>query len=329
LSRQGVSGSPSTSTPAPALQQLGKSEPARAPVADNRHTRRAATSVKGPQRSRKARTGERHEAWRRRRERADDRHLARLAKRFNDAGCDVTPNGFRVIPKWVWAVCCNIVNDDSGRAARIYLRRARNKVGAGAIRLAALVPQDNGKALYSWADSRARKVAALGVALLALEVPTRRAGPWEGIVRGVPRGALCALLASAWRFERVNGELRRRRPSLSALAGVHRTGADLESGQVGYLKALELAGFCYAQQLPAHAVERFEACWPSGYATNRYWIVTSIPTRPLSDEQKLALMALHRAGLAIGTETLETVRRRPSNRPAADATPGPVRAAPS
>lgn len=228
-------------------------------------------------------------------------------------------------------MACAVLNDESGRAARIYLRRARNKVAVGCIRLAALVPVGQGRSLRSWADYRARAIAALGLALLQLEVPTRRKGPWEGVVRGIPQGAFLALLSNAWKLERgSNGELRRRRPSRAALSGTHRRDADLQNGQQGWLRALELAGFCYAQQLPAKDVEPFERCWTSGYATNRYWIVTSIPTRPLSDEQKLELMALHEAGRLVESEQLELCRRRQLLPKAAHEPPAhAVRAAPS
>src|SRR4029077_13901074 len=190
---------------------------------------------------------------------------------------------------------------------RIWLRRERNKVAVGCIRLAALACDEHGATRYMWTDERARRICALGLALCALAIPTRRRGPWQGIVRAIPRGALCALLASPWETDR--------KPSLTGLVGTHRAGATMESGQVGYLRALELAGLCYAQQLPASQVAAYERCWPSGYASNRYWIVTSVPTIPESDDTKRALLALHDAGCKAPNERLVRMPRLPRRRP--------------
>lgn len=317
-----------------AIGKPGQKCPPSAP--EQRAVRRAIAAGAGreaPRRRSKASGNDKHALRARRREQADGRHLARLDKRFEAAGVDVT-QGFRFIAKHIWAMCCAVVNDESGRAARIYLRRQRNKVAVGCIRLAALVPADDGRTLYTWADERARCIAALGLALLALEVPTRKTGMWEGIVRGITVGALQALLASAWKWERVKDELRRKRPSRAALVGTHELGADLASGQVGYLKALKLAGFCYSQQHRvggAVQLEPFERCWPSGYASNRYWVVTSIPTRPIDDDKKRELLALHASALKLGAELLERVKRFKRARPTApptDPSPGNARAAP-
>jgi hypothetical protein len=51
----------------------------------------------------------------------------------------------------------------------------------------------------------------------------------------------------------------------------------------------------YAQQLPAKDAEPFEV-GPSGYTTNRYWIVTAEPAAATSEPMRALLIALHRAG---------------------------------
>ncbi len=188
-----------------------------------------------------------------------------------------------IIPRSGWVQASAILADASGRAARIHLKQMRNKVLAGAIKRAALC-----EGRYTWSDERARNVASLGVALAYLGKRTRRRGRWEFLVKGVPQGALCALLRNPWTGKR---------PSRSALAGVHRRGAEWLSGEVGWLRALEAAGALYCQQLPAADAQPCELLGPSGYATNRIWLVTDVPTAPLDDDDKRALLALHRTGL--------------------------------
>jgi hypothetical protein len=228
---------------------------------------------------------------RRRAEERDRRYLERLRARLRERGLEQREPP-RLIPRRVWVLAQDVLADPSGRAVRIWMSRARNKVAVGAIRLAALVPGPAGSR-YSWADERARRIAALGLGLLELGAPTARRGIWTDVVRGVTRGALCALLANPWERER--------RPSMTALAGRHRSGADFTTGQVGYLRALEEAGFCYRQQLPAddrsvRGFERWRGKEGDVWTSNRYWIVSLIPTRALSDEEKRRLIALNEAG---------------------------------
>lgn len=199
----------------------------------------------------------------------DDRYLERLRARLVAGGLDLlTANRARVIPFKVWLMCAQVIADRSGRAARLYLSRLHNRPAAGAILRASISPIA-GAERRSWSDLRTRRIAALGLALVHLAAPTRRRDQWGGgIVKGLARKALCALLRDP---------LDRRpsaTPSVEALVGVHRPGAAPDGGQVGYLRALVSAGLTYRQQLPASEVGRDEL-GPSGWALNRYWIVTA------------------------------------------------------
>lgn len=207
----------------------------------------------------------------------DGRRLRELQERLSLTGAP------RLIPRAIVVMCRTILADATGAAGKIYLRRCSNRVYAGAVATAAFVPCAGG-CRYDWADSRARAIVALGCALQALSVPTRRRGCWTHVVRGVTQGALCALLANPFAPER--------RPSRSALAGVHRSDASLDNGQLGYLRALQAAGALYAQQLPSTDVAGFERVWPSGYTSNRYWLVTDRADGPDSERRRAALHAL-------------------------------------
>lgn len=296
-----------------AAEAGGQTEPETAPSRAERREAKAAERSSRPSKRPGRRPSKRElerdsqAARQRRRDLADQRHIDRIRKRLELHGCTLGREGFRLIPRHVWLMCWDILADPSGRSARIWLRRERNKIAVGCIRLAALACDGAGDGRYTWTDERARRICALGLALCALAIPTRRRGPWQSIVRAIPRGALLALLASPWETDR--------KPSMTGLVGTHRPGATMESGQVGYLLALELAGLCYAQQLPASQVAAHERCWPSGYASNRYWIVTSTPTAPESDDTKRVLLALHEAGRLAPNERLVRKPRLPRQRP--------------
>ncbi len=249
----------------------------------------------------------------------DHKYLEALRARMAGTLPDEPPPELRrLIPRRIWIMCREILADASGRAARIWFRRARNKVAIGLLRIAALVPGSEGTR-YTWADWRARCIAALGLALLELAAPTIRKGAWSTVVRGVTRSALAALLANPWEPDRT--------PHVNTIAGTHRVGATLESGQVGYLRALELAGFCYPQQLPANQVQGFER-WKvrkgdelETYASNRYWVITDAPTAPLDDDAKRRLIAAHHQGLIAHRDRPTRAPRRPSSSCELEATP--------
>jgi len=176
--------------------------------------------------------------------------------------------------------------DPSGRAIRYHSRRLGHPIAIGAIRRAALVPGADGQCRYSWRDDRARRIAALGLALVSLAAPTRRKGQFTLLARGFSRQCLAALLADPWS---------RARPSLTALAGRHRRGATLETGQLGYLRALEAAGLFYAQQLPAAVCDPGEV-GPSGWACSRYWILGVMPLAYAVMAMREQLLELHADG---------------------------------
>jgi hypothetical protein len=215
-------------------------------------------------------------------------------------GISIAGGSPRLVPREIWAMCREIVGDASGHAARIWLGRQRNKVAVGAIRAAALEPLPDGTTVRTWTDERARRIAALGLALVRLARPASRRGKWTGLVRGVTRGLLCRLLGSPWESDRY--------PSLGALRGTSHDGA-----RIGYLDALERAGLCYRQQLPVSRVEPWEI-WRTrtgeARASNRYWVVGMIPTAPLADAEKQRLVALHHAGWEVPTEQLVRAPRR-------------------
>lgn len=207
----------------------------------------------------------------------DGKRLRALQAKLSLAGAP------RLIPRDVLVMTRTIIADGTGGASKMYARRMGNRVYAGAVMAAALVPLAPGSYRYSLADTRARCIVALGCALHALSSSTRRTGRWSRVVKGVPIGALQALLANPFEPER--------RPSRSAVSGTHRGDATLESGQLGYLRALEASGALYSQQLPSSQADECERLWPSGYTSNRYWLVTDRPDAPHRPAQRSMLHA--------------------------------------
>lgn len=205
------------------------------------------------------------------------------------------------VPHSVYVMVRDVDSDPTGAAGRIWSDRCWNKVGVGMLWRAAFVPDASGRTRYTWADPRARSIYALGLALIELSRPTLRKGGWGYLVSGMQLSILCALLADPHEPTR--------RPSKSCVGlNRHRVGATLESGQVGYLRALQLAGFLYAQQLPpteVSACERFLVRKISKdgeeilevHSSNRYWIITDEPTEPRDDDDKRRLVAAHAVGL--------------------------------
>jgi len=264
----------------------------------------------GPTRAeRRARDAEtRHYDRDRRRRRVEERDAQRLRKlrdRTRELTGDRTHPGARLIPLEVFRLMQDVVSDASGASCRIYLRAEGNKVAVGAIRQAALVATDYG-CRYTWADLRARRVAALGLALLRLGALTARKGRWSEVVRGIPVMGLAAGLRDPF-----SGHT----PSRAAMAGHHRRGGTVDNGQVGYLVALRTAGLFYRQQLPAAAAERWEVIGPSGYATNRYWIVTSSPEQVRMEVARAWAWRMYFAGAEAGWEAparMATPTRRSS-----------------
>jgi hypothetical protein len=284
LERRGLR--PSTAPPAPPSSSSSTTETSPPPAPVNRRERRAFRALE----QRKPAHQDTNDERKRRAEARDAAYLYRLRRRLERRGLpgDVAYGFFHFIPRTHWVMARDILADPSGEAVRVWFRRMRNKIAVGAIRAAALAPCADGTTLRTWSDERARRVAALGLAFVRLSVPTHRKGGWTGLVRGVPIAAFRALLTSPWEAGR--------RPSRTALTGTHRRLGDHRRGQAGYVNALEQCGLLYVQQLPADQCEAWEACGPSGYACNRYWVVTEHPFVPLSDARRRELMALHESG---------------------------------
>lgn len=215
-------------------------------------------------------------------------------------GSSAPRGGFRAIPREVWVMAWDCVADGTGKAIRYWMGRELNKVAVGAARRAALV-DEQGSTRRSWADLTARRVMTLELVLLRMAAPTVRKGRWGSVVRGVTVPGLARCLTPPGCGARV--------PHRNALTGRHRgAGSDSRRGQAGYLRALEATGALYAQQLPAAECEPFELCGPSGYAANRYWLVTETPTAPMDALERALLISLHRQGRLAPTERLEAPR---------------------
>lgn len=162
-------------------------------------------------------------------------------------------------------------------AAKLYLGKLPNRVLAGAVLRTAFVPLDDSgnRYRYGYESSRARYVIATALITYVLRSTTRRRDRWGGgMVSGITEGAFCMLLANPYNS--------RQHCSRSALVGTHRRGGTWETGEVGYLLALVQTGALFRQQLPASdpSVRPWEKCWPSGYTSNRYWLVTDNTEAP-------------------------------------------------
>lgn len=212
------------------------------------------------------------------------------------------------------------VADGTGAALLEHMRREPNRAALGAARRAALACDEQDRAeLRSWADETARRTMTLALVMLRLAAPSLRPGRhWAGgIVRGVGMEAFAAAL--------VPPNCGAHAPHRNTLRGRHRgAGSDRRRGQVGYLRALELAGFCYGQkQLPAAEVQPFEV-GPSGYTYKRWRIVSEAPRRGDSEALTALLLALHRAGRLALSE-----RPRPPRKPAVSRAQHPAAATPA
>lgn len=202
------------------------------------------------------------------RRRRDQGFLDRLNRRIQ------LPAGTTRIPRETWIAAGHIMADPTGRAARFYLRSTGNRIASNLIRRAAL-DLDNPDGHRTWQSLHARRIAAAGLSLMYLGRRTKKPGRYEGIVRGVPRTAISALIRDPSSGHRILPEYMAKR----------------------YLRPLEEAGFMYSQQLPAEETAPWEHSGPSGYAVNRYWIVSRDPTRPIDPLEKAALLSVYRAEL--------------------------------
>lgn len=169
----------------------------------------------------------------------------------------------KLIPLYVWQRARAIMGDPSGKLARYWLAKISNRVAAGTILRAAFDDEPNAH----WGNKRTRRLVLVGLVLLWLSEPTRRAYGYTRLVMGIPREAIAAMLADPF-------DVHDHGVCLSTLSGEQR-------GAVGYFKKLHAAGFMYRQQLTQkHHADKIEACevlGPSGHATNRYWVCAADP----------------------------------------------------
>jgi hypothetical protein len=289
---------PPAAPAAPAAPRSGIAAPsARRAPAQHKRARAAAKLTQAARRAQRERD-------------RDDRILDKLHRTISDAGGTIQRQDLTRIPSAVWRMTAQVIADQTGRAARIYLARMSARASAGAILRAAL---ENGQA---WADLRARRIAALGLALDALGRRTRRRGLWTRVVMGITRAAFCALLRNPF------DPRERARPSVSACFGVHRPGAaeDTASNAIGYFRALARAGAAYCQQLPTSQAAACERGYPSGHLPNRYWLLAE-PWELQSDEHAERFAQLHRAANADCDELDADDRARRAPPPASASPP--------
>lgn len=291
---------------------------------DNRAHRRAVRAVERRSARPKAPPSDDTQlAARAARERSDDRrYREKLERRSKEwapppeskrVKMDAHGKPWRLIPQAIWNMAKDIVSDTSGAAWRYWSRQFRNKAALGAIRRAALIPWEGGnETRRSWADECARRIAALGLALVALAKHTDRKGRFCTIVRGIPLTALRWLLGYPV-SRSIEGEEARERaaklPHWNTLIGRHR-GRDskLERGTLGYLRALEVTG------LIARTDQTYDdpAEWEvgrEGFKMNRYWVTGDAPT---TRSRKPELVQLNREGWRAIDERPQ--RWRPPNR---------------
>lgn len=208
-----------------------------------------------------------------------DRVMAKIRSAGGDAKAIVT-----AIPAHVWRMSWSIVADSSGHSAIMHLARCPNRALAGGVLKAAM-----NRGRYSWASMRARRICALGLVYGALAKSTARRGPWGSLVMGFTRGAFAALLRDPMDPDHERGT-----PALSTVFGVHRTDGTPENGEAGYFQALRDAGVVYRQQLPKGEAYACETYGPSGYATNRYWLVARDAEAVRDTELRMAIFGLQR-----------------------------------
>jgi hypothetical protein len=207
------------------------------------------------------------------------------------------------IPREVWVQAQLIVSDGTGRMARQCLEQEKNKVWAGAARNAALAPLQDGVTRYDWTDTRARQILGVGYVLrsCARVVGDRYRKGWGLMTRGLNRCALLLAVRDPNGGDPLCKRCGHHHPSFSALSGRHRKDATLQTGQVGWLVALEEAGAIERQQFKhPEAIERCCQEWElgeAGYPCTWYRMPSAI-THPkrLTVQQLLMHRALHALG---------------------------------
>jgi hypothetical protein len=209
------------------------------------------------------------------------RLLSKLKSRVKEIiGYDAKP---KFISADLWYDCAVILWDKSAKAIKEFSVQCQNKIAISRLNRAALgICDENGKRAYSYVgDSRgalrARRIFALGWLLMNLSVGTRRKGPFNRLVAGIPQSALRAVLRDPSTGEQVHR---------TTISGEHRS--TRQAGEIGYLDALKESGFCYTRQAKWQGdapnikgwedirdVERAGQNGEWQFSMARYWIITS------------------------------------------------------
>ncbi len=239
-----------------------------------------------------------------------------------------------IIPLDVWITAWANCDDHTGAALRASFKLARNTAAKELALRAALNITTGGLARYRFDGSgaealRARRIAALAIAMLELARPTKVRGAYGGgEILGVPRGAFCELLRDVrdrrlperedasstcpvcYRDERCTHLRAPGVPTVNAVFGKHRVDGTAESGEVGYWCALREAGFGYSRQLPPKEAASVELAY-GPHATNRYQICASSPGRtPQRVRETLLGRVMLLIALQEGPDALEAELRR-------------------
>ena len=186
--------------------------------------------------------------------------------------------------------------------------------GGGLPNRAALgIAGEDGERAYSYfGDSRgavrARCIFAVGWLLLHLAVGTRRRGPYNLIVAGIPQKAIIDMLSGGRREDRIHR---------TTLSGTHRS--TRQPGEIGYLDALKESGFCYTRQAKWrgedpdikgwHDIRDNERAGSNGdwnFSTARYWVITSRYNDSSDPDVRRNLWGDHMAGSQPVEQWLET-----------------------
>ena len=233
---------------------------------------------------------------------ANIRLLAKLKKRVMET-IGYEKYKPKLIPADIWYDCQTIVWDRDGKAIPEFSRQCPNKIAISRIHRSALGIDETGERQYNYfGDSRgslrARRIFALGWAKLRLAVGTRRKGPYNRLVAGLPQAAFRALLRDPKTGEQVYR---------TTLSGEHRPSH--KPSEIGYLDALKDSGFCYTRQAKWQGKDPNIKGWEDirseeragsnndwNFSTARYWIITSQYTDSKDAEVRARLWIDYIAG---------------------------------
>jgi len=148
-----------------------------------------------------------------------------------------------ICPDWVWRMVRHILADHSGWAVLWYFKKCSNKAAVAVIEEAAT---DRGRNGYEGTrdkgrSNRARTIAALGLALVALgkSLPRLIDNRWGSIVQSFPNDFFLKLLADPF-----TGKM----PSRSLLSTVRIKDKTCLDGQIGIMTALRRVGLFKSRQ---------------------------------------------------------------------------------